>query len=423
MASIKLYLDTRKSKNNPDKQVQLKLAINHRSSTVYLLLGVALYPSQWDSKKLRIKDHPNKMHLNAFIGKKVTDAELAILKLSETVNIDTLSATELRAKLDTALNGEKVAQVSANKSTEDPNSFANWFKRFIEHKSGRTKGIYESTYKHLVAWLGEDKFKKLHFEDIKVAWLDDFCAHLSKTNKVNTISIHMRNIRAVVNYAIDNEVTTYYAFRRYKIKNEATRKRNFDVDTLRRVFNVEVEPWMERYRDMFKLTFMLIGINPVDLTNLKAVENGRVNYIRAKTHKPYSIKVEPEAQEIIDRYRGENQLLNMLDTAKAHKYFANRMAFGFRKIREVLNAQPGYKEIDTLSMYWARHSWATIAASLDIPKDTIAAALGHGSKTVTDIYIEFDMRKVDEANRKVLDWVLYGIHPDAKKKRGRPRKA
>lgn len=64
--------------------------------------------------------------------------------------------------------------------------------------------------------------------------------------------------------------------------------------------------------------------------------------------------------------------------------------------------------IDTLTTYWARHSWATIAASLDIPKETIAAALGHSSHTVTDIYIEFDYRKVDEANRRVLNWVLYG---------------
>ena len=45
---------------------------------------------------------------------------------------------------------------------------------------------------------------------------------------------------------------------------------------------------------------------------------------------------------------------------------------------------------------------------LDIPKETIAAALGHGGNTVTDIYIDFDRRKVDEANRRVLDWVLYG---------------
>ena len=59
-----------------------------------------------------------------------------------------------------------------------------------------------------------------------------------------------------------------------------------------------------------------------------------------------------------------------------------------------------------ISSYWSRHTWATIAASLDIPKETIAAALGHGGNTVTDIYIDFDQRKVDEANRKVIDYVF-----------------
>lgn len=61
-----------------------------------------------------------------------------------------------------------------------------------------------------------------------------------------------------------------------------------------------------------------------------------------------------------------------------------------------------------MSSHWARHSWATVAASLDIPKETIAAALGHGGNTVTDIYIDFDRQKVDDANRRVIDWVFYG---------------
>ena len=61
-----------------------------------------------------------------------------------------------------------------------------------------------------------------------------------------------------------------------------------------------------------------------------------------------------------------------------------------------------------MTTYWARHSWATIARSLRVSKDDIALALGHGAKTVTDIYIDDDMTFIDEANRKVLDWVLYG---------------
>ena len=72
------------------------------------------------------------------------------------------------------------------------------------------------------------------------------------------------------------------------------------------------------------------------------------------------------------------------------------------KTRKIKSREPLFPEITT---YWARHTWATIAASLDIPKETIAAALGHGGNTVTDIYIDFDQKKVDEANRKVIDFV------------------
>lgn len=64
--------------------------------------------------------------------------------------------------------------------------------------------------------------------------------------------------------------------------------------------------------------------------------------------------------------------------------------------------------VDELTSYWARHSWATMAALPDVPKETIAATLGHGGNSVTDIYIDFDVRKVHVANRRVLDYVLYG---------------
>lgn len=49
---------------------------------------------------------------------------------------------------------------------------------------------------------------------------------------------------------------------------------------------------------------------------------------------------------------------------------------------------------------------ASIAAELDIPKETISEALGHSiGSEVTSIYIKFDRKKVDEANRKVIDYV------------------
>lgn len=79
-----------------------------------------------------------------------------------------------------------------------------------------------------------------------------------------------------------------------------------------------------------------------------------------------------------------------------------------RSLKE-LGSSIGYPELTT---YWARYSWATIAAQLDIPKETIAKALGHGSETVTDTYITFDYSKVDKANRAVIDYMMNTVMDD-----------
>jgi len=59
-------------------------------------------------------------------------------------------------------------------------------------------------------------------------------------------------------------------------------------------------------------------------------------------------------------------------------------------------------DLGPISTYTARHSWATIAASLGVPRDVISHALGRGVNTVTDIYIDFSRDEVDKANRRVI---------------------
>lgn len=401
MAKIKLYHDTRKVKEN--KPCPLKLAISNNRSTAYITLSIDLLPGQWDKKNSKVIDHPNSSKLNSIITMRRSELESALLRMECDENVLKYSATQLKDKLLCIINPE-IAQARASENT-----FEQCFLRFANHKTKRTQEIYMATYRRLVNFLGK-KFKSLTFEDINKEWLQNFDDFLAMTApSANARNIHLRNIRAVFNDAIDNEITTNYPFRRFKIKPEPTRKRNLSVEAIRKIFNAEgLEPWQVKYRDFFKLTFMLIGINVIDLCNLQTYENGRVEYIRAKTHKPYSIKVEPEANEIIQKYLGEKHLLNYLDTYKNYRSFYMNMCNGLKAIKQHLNDIDDGVTIKELTSYWARHSWATIAAYLDIPKDTIAAALGHGGNTVTDIYIEFDMRKVDDANRKVLDYVLYG---------------
>lgn len=399
MAKLKIFLDARHV-SVKTSEAALKVAVSHLSKTAYIPLEISLKPSQWDAKGCKVTQHPKRKSLNDAISAKLLEYKVVLSEVAEKYDLDTLSANKLRDLLVDWKNSDKIRI--------DDNCVMSVFGRFMEHKTGRTKNLYECTEKKIRAFLGKEA-DRLRFEQVNVEWLHRFNDYLAQTApSANSRSIHMRNFRAIFNYAIDNEITTNYPFRRFKIKGGPTRKRNFDVETLRAIFNADVlDPWMVRYRDLFKLTFMLIGINFVDLCNLKDVRNGRIEYVRAKTHKLYSIKLEPEIEEIIAKYRGDIHLLNYMDTYKDYRSFYMNTCTGLKAIRERL-AEKNILNIDTLTTYWARHSWATIAASLDIPKETIAAALGHSSHTVTDIYIEFDYRKVDEANRRVLNWVLYG---------------
>lgn len=399
MANLKIYLDIRHV-SVKTKEAGLKVTVFHHGRTAYIALGISLKPENWDANNCVVVKHPRRKTLNEEIKTKMAEYQLAFAQIVAKYDIDNLNVNELKDMLEDWKNSDKLRI--------DDNCVMSVFHRFMEHKTGRTKNLYHCTEKKIRAFLGKEA-DRLRFEQVNVEWLHRFNDYLAQTApSANARSIHMRNFRAVFNYAIDNEITSNYPFRRFKIKGEPTRKRNFDVETLRAIFNADVlDPWMEKYRDLFKLTFMLIGINFVDLCNLTDVRNGRIEYIRAKTHKPYSIKMEPEIEEFIGKYRGDNHLLNYMDTYKDYRSFYMNTCTGLKAIRERL-VEKNVANIDTLTTYWARHSWATIAASLDIPKETIAAALGHSSHTVTDIYIEFDYRKVDEANRRVLNWVLYG---------------
>ena len=256
------------------------------------------------------------------------------------------------------------------------------------------------------------------FDNIDRDWLERFQAHeLLKGRKSGGIAIDLRNIRTVFNWAIDNEITTKYPFRKFSIKTERQRYLYLSADEMRKYRDFPVEPFMEKYRDMFMLGFYLIGINLSDLLELPAdcIKRGRIQYRRNKTGRLYDIKVEPEAMEIIKKYKGKNHLLCILDDGTKESSFRRTLGDYLKRIgpTEMKKNKRGalIKKISPLHKdivwYTARRSWATIAAELDIPKDTIGKALGHSEwdSSTTDLYIKFDNKKIDEANRKVIDYL------------------
>lgn len=409
MASIKPYFDTRIARK--DGTYPLKLSVSHKGDTVLISLRIYLLPECWDPNKEEVIKDKRKAVYNDTLRRRMILAENVILKLGETGELGRLTASGLKKRIEAGENPEPILTEESRPLIRDV------FLQFIDTcKTNGTKTIYGHTLERLGKFADLDT---LTFEEVDTAWLRRFEAVLNETNKVNTVALHLRNLRAVFNRAIDEEVISQgvYPFRRFRIAKESTAKRSLSVEELRRLRDYPCEEWQEKWRDMFMLIFYLIGINTVDLMGLTEVRNGRIEYRRAKTHRLYSIRVEPEAQAILEKYRGADHLLDFADRYADHGDFRRRMNAALKKLgpvewvanRSKTAPKKNKKQVTPLfsgiTSYWARHTWATIAASLDIPKETIAAALGHGGNTTTDIYIDFDRRKVDEANRRVIDFL------------------
>lgn len=390
MVTTRFYLDCRAVARGV--AAPLRLVITKKTVRAYVPLSVSLLPSQWDTKRQIVVGHPRKVALNNLIQSKKLAVDAIIFRLVESGSLRGLSAREIKDLV--------MAELFPPENPAPAATPYSCFLQFMAKKTGRTHELYDTTLTRILAYC--PGFASLSFEDVSVRWLEKWDAYMAKTAPSrNARNIHLRNLRAVFNYAVDEGLTSLYPFRRFKIKAALTRKRALTLDQLRGLFSLSVDDTERRYLDFFLLSFLLCGINAVDLCHAAPAVNGRLEYERAKTHRLYSIKLEPEALALVQRYTGSSRLVNFAEGCKDYRSFYKHLADFLRS----LSARLG---VSGFSSYWARHTWATVAFLLDIPKDTIALALGHGGYSVTDIYIDTDLSKVDAANRKVLDWVLYG---------------
>lgn len=364
---------------------------------MYVSTGISLKPEQFKNGK--VTGHPRAKMLNSFLEGMLLRSDAQILEWKNTGKWKTMlrDPKALRA----ALTGREAPREG---------TFMDIARRFNERHHGRTHELYEVTMRKLERYTD---MRDVMLEDITPDWLMRLDKWIG--GSANGRAIHMRNIRAVFNFALDEELTTSYPFRKFKIKREPTRHRSLSLEDVRTIKNLDMD-WghMEEYRDTFMLIIYLIGINLADLWSPDTkIVNGRLEYKRKKTGRLYSIKVEPEALALMKRIgQGKNHLLASMDRYKTLHDYTRRLNEGLKRMGPVSgkggNGSPTTTPLfPYLTSYWARHTWATLAAELEIPKETISAALGHeiGSR-ITSIYIDYDQRKVDAANRKVIDCIV-----------------
>lgn len=372
-----------KGKETKEGKTNIKIHFSFKGSRKELPTEFYIVPKEFFKGKVR-KSNPNSEYINFEVQKKILEYDKKLLG----VNYQNWTAKQLATFL------------KEDQGTID--EFYPCIERFISEKdriNKRTAEIYQATLNKIKTF---EKRPNLLFSEMTVMWFRRFELFMQENDlKTNAISIHLRNIRTIFNAAIDDELipATVYPFRRFKIKSADTHKKAISIDQIKKIRDYETNlPSIAMIRDAWMLSFYLIGINNSDLFKLKKIDkDGRISYERSKTHRQYSIKVEPEALRIIKKYKGKKSLLNYSE----HFALTTTLTSVFNNKLKDIGKSVG---IPDLTMYHARHTWATLAANqLDASNEDIGQALGHSLKSVTTGYIKRDPDRVDNLNRGVLD--------------------
>ena len=288
-----------------------------------------------------------------------------------------------------------------------------FMQRIIKQKQklGRTCTArnYQSTLRSFMRFRGgkDLALRELNEEMVQAyeAWLID------NGVRRNTSSFYMRILRAVYNRAVKKKlIRQRFPFRDVYTGIDKTSKRAVPLSVIKSIKDTDVSHShsLELARDMFLMSFYLRGMSFVDMAHLRKsdLHGGYIHYNRSKTHQHLQIKVEEEMIKIIDRYKQQTEasvyLLPILnstqeDEPRQQHNAANRIAYNLKNLAKNIGLQ------GSLTLYVARHSWATIARDNNIAISVISEGLGHDSVATTQIYLgTIQTAEVDKANASII---------------------
>ena len=226
----------------------------------------------------------------------------------------------------------------------------------------------------------------------------------------NTISFYMHRLRAVYNRAVEQGlIEQRFPFRKVKTSIEKTTKRAIPIKYIRKLKSLDLEksPSLAFARDMFLFSFYTRGMSFIDIAYLhkKDLRNGILTYRRKKTGQKLQIHWEMCMQQILNLHPANANSPFMLsiiensekDCRRQYQNALTRINRNLKKLGEKVGLEV------PLTMYVARHSWATTAHNEGIPLAVICEGMGHDNEKTTQIYLaSLENSLVDKANRKII---------------------
>ncbi|MEP0367415.1 MAG: tyrosine-type recombinase/integrase [Cyclobacteriaceae bacterium] len=336
MTSIRAVLRTNKIRKDGTSPIAIRITKSRR--TKYVFTGKYILEKDWDSATSKVKkSFENSSRLNAFIRKKIREVE-EITDNAEISNQE-LSLNQIKNKAKRGadkvsffqLSAERIKQkhlegvYSVSKSelsilynineflTHNPNlplykSQAEIKKRRKERisnaRAGRTKFTDE-----IADFMSN---QNLNFSEIDMSFLKNyksFCAsHLEQ--KSRTISNQLIFIRTIFNLAIKENLVDpkIYPFggENERIKLTSGNKIGLSREEVKRIESLDLTKDSEIWhtRNIWLFSYYFAGMRISDVLELKWSDfiDNRLYYEMNKNHKPVSLKIPEQAQNILSEY-------------------------------------------------------------------------------------------------------------------------
>lgn len=277
-----------------------------------------------------------------------------------------------------------------------------------ELEGNRQKGTADNYRSTLKSFKRFRNGKNITLNKIDERLMQQYEAYLKDEGiKMNTVSFYMRVMRAVYNRAVNDGLTTEkHPFKNVYTGIGKTEKRAVPLQTIKAIKELYMPSRALHFaRDMFLFSFYTRGMSFVDMAYLKKtdLDNGILTYKRRKTKQQLSIKWEKCMQDIVNKWPSYNEYLLPIITKAGkderiqYKSCQKNVNQQLRKISKMLKMRKG------ITMYVARHSWASIAKNMNIPLGVISDSMGHTSLKTTQIYLSaIDMDIINRANLKII---------------------
>ena len=279
--------------------------------------------------------------------------------------------------------------------------------RMLRHGTAMT---YNNAYQRFKEFRAD---ADLTFDQLTLDMIEEYEAWLTNRRLMqNTIRFYLRTLHTLLYKAIDEGLLSddNKLFSRVRLAYVPTNKRAISAEDIRAIQQLVLPPGSIQAfaRDLFMFSFYTRGMSFIDIAYLKKkdLKNGLLSYCRKKTNQQITIAWEQELQVIVDRYSAQTE-----DTPYMLPIIKNMDETEYVQYKRVqTNVNRALKRIGTIAglrlpitMYVARHSWASIARDMDISISVISEGMGHHSCKTTQIYLDtIDTSKINEANRKII---------------------